>query len=276
MTYDLRELSQDDGSPQHLYEFTLNDKAWRYTSGTPATSAAQGYVDMIGFQWLELAISHAAIRQTGDSSSETMLITMPSDRPIPLMFNTTPPSSPIKLVIREYHRGDSEAAIKAVVEITSCNQPAPGKAELSGIMLAATLARNGLRLHYSRNCPHVLYDTQCRAERIPVTATVTEAGNGLIRADEFAARPPGFFDGGYLEWDDPVRGLERRAIEQHTGNTVLMFGTSDGINGGMEVQAFPGCNKTFAACSIKFNNSENYGGFPALPSKSPFDGDPVY
>lgn len=274
--FDQIEISQDDGKPQFLYHFQLNDKHWRYTSGMANPNAAQGYVDMDGERWYEQPISHSSVRQVGDTKSETCNVTMPNNLPIPAMFNTTPPSSAILLEIKCYHRGDSQVATVFVGEVVEVNQPTPNRADLGVRQLSASLQRNGLRLHYARLCPHTLYDVNCKAVRTPTAAVLTETGSGLIRATAFASRPDGYFDGGYLQWVDPIRGTERRAIEQHVGNTILLFGTDDGLSVGLAVEAFPGCNKTFATCDLKFNNSLNYGGFPAMPGKSPFDGEPVF
>jgi len=42
------------------------------------------------------------------------------------------------------------------------------------------------------------------------------------------------------------------------------------------VSAFPGCDKSIGICQAKFNNHQNYGGFPHTPTKNPFDGTPIY
>ncbi|MGP1665642.1 MAG: phage BR0599 family protein, partial [Rhodanobacter sp.] len=70
--------------------------------------------------------------------------------------------------------------------------------------------------------------------------------------------------------------LERRGIDEHLGKQLRLLGKSDGLLEGMDVKAYPGCQRTSAVCAAKYNNLLNYGGYPHLPGKSPFDGDPLY
>ena len=39
---------------------------------------------------------------------------------------------------------------------------------------------------------------------------------------------------------------------------------------GTEVLLTVGCDHSTATCAARFNNLDNYGGFPAIPSKNPF------
>jgi hypothetical protein len=49
-----------------------------------------------------------------------------------------------------------------------------------------------------------------------------------------------------------------------------------GLAIGDEVTVSPGCAHTQAVCNDVYSNGENYGGFPFMPRKNPFDGTPVY
>lgn len=271
MAYDVIEDSREGGSPQVLYHFELNDKNWRYTAGPERVNIDNKW-------WEPAAISDTGVKQKGEAVSDILNLTVPSTLDLVDFFARTPPSSPLHLTIRRYHIGDNESVVTYVGQVSTVNQNIPGQAIVSCNTLSATMDRKGLRLSWSRTCPHALYDKQCKADPavFAVAAVVTEVGAGTVTAEEFSTRPPGHFNGGYLEWIDPERGLERRAIEEHDGNQVLMFGASDGITPGLEVTAYPGCDRVANTCKLKFNNLANYGGIPSMPTKSPFDGDPVY
>lgn len=271
MAFSPIEQSKQSGAPQFLYEFALNDKRWRYTSST-ATETVDNQT------YLPIPISDSGVKQKGDPTSETLVVTMPSPVDIVRFFATTPPSSPVYLTIRSRHVGDVDAVVRYVGEVTNVNQPEPGRADLSCVTLSASMARNGLRLTWSRTCPHAVYDAGCRAAKaaFATQATLDTVGPGIVTSTTFATLPDNWFKGGFIEWLDPDRGLERRAIEEHIGNQLLMFGTSDGLTGGLDVIAYPGCDRTTLTCRDKFNNLANYGGCPSMPYTSPFDGNPVY
>ena len=44
---------------------------------------------------------------------------------------------------------------------------------------------------------------------------------------------------------------------------------------GSEITLYPSCDRTTTGCNL-FDNLPNYGGFPHLPGKSPFDGSQVF
>ena len=109
-----------------------------------------------------------------------------------------------------------------------------------------------------------------------VLATATLAENGHVKAPELNAYPWTYFPGGFIEWLDPDRGIERRTIEaQGPDGLIRLFGTGDGIEVGQQFTAYPGCAHNTDACKA-FGNLLNYGGIPDLAGKSPFDGDPVF
>ena len=134
--------------------------------------------------------------------------------------------------------------------------------------------RSGLRLTWSRTCPHIVYDGQCRASMATfgVAATIgSVSGNGFT----VSAAPNGtvgYFDGGMLAWDADGNGtMEYRAIESGSSTTAFtIFGRADGLSAGMNVTMYPGCNRTAQTCQDKFNNLVNYGGIEQMPGESPY------
>lgn len=84
-----------------------------------------------------------------------------------------------------------------------------------------------------------------------------------------------YFTGGYVQWSSEY-GIEQRGIERQLGNRLQLFGGVQGLTVGQNIKVFAGCNRTFTACQSKFNNTDNYGGSPHMPHKSPFDGTPIF
>ena len=44
-----------------------------------------------------------------------------------------------------------------------------------------------------------------------------------------------------------------------------------GLAPGAAVELVAGCDRTAATCQGRFGNIANFGGFPALPKRNPFD-----
>lgn len=271
MSYNIIETSNDNGRPVFLYEFRLLDKYWRYTS-------ADAKVSMLGSIWEPMGMSDDGIKQTGEAKTDALNLTMPNTCPVVGLFIGTPPGSPVTLIMRRFHLGDTDAAVCYVGEVTTINEGSPTVSTVTCATLSATMDRNGLRLAWSRGCPHALYDSQCRVnkEQFRVDATIKTVGAGTVVSDAFKARPDGYFAGGFIEWIDPKYGVERRGIELHVGDTITIFGTVDGLAGGYILKTYPGCPRTTEACDTIFNNLDNYGGCPTMPDRSPFDGNPIF
>jgi uncharacterized phage protein (TIGR02218 family) len=272
MTFTTIESSNEQGRPIFLYAFTLGAATWRYTS-------SDADVTLQGYKWTATAISDNGVKLSGEATADSLEITAPSTIAPAQMFLGTPPSQAIMVSIYHYHEGDTNAVLGYVGEVYQVNQPQPGTAIITCDTISASMQRDGLRLGWQRNCPYALYDElTCKADKAAhvkplVVVDIVDnqvSFNGLEGVDD------GTFDGGFIEWVHPSRGLEFRSIEKQTGSTCEMFGLADGLYYGLAVNAYPGCARTTADCVDKFDNLDNYGGVPDLPGKSPFDGDPVF
>ena len=281
MTVESRDLSNYDGEPVTLYEFwrrsvpTLTGVPvltyWRYTS------ADRNYT--LGSDlYTALAISDDGVRQAGDAASDQLTITMPASAAVPLLFVGSPPSDPIHGTIRRTHAGEADAFIVWTGLVGMVSRAEGIAASVVCNTLSATLDRTGLRLSWSRNCPHALYDTECRADPTGfyVTGTVSALTGAVVGASIFGSLPVGRLDGGFLEWIEADGHAERRGIVEHGGTNIRLLGTTDRITVGMTVYAFFGCNRTRAVCNAVFGNLVNFGGHAYMPDKSPFSGDLIF
>lgn len=233
---------------------------------------------MMGSVWEPTGITDDGIKQTGEAKTDALNITMPNSTGVVGLFIGTPPGQPVYATLRRFHYGDDEAVVCYVGEVTSVNMSSPTTSVISCATLTATMDRNGLRLSWSRGCPHSLYDRQCgvNKEQFRVDAVLKTVGAGTIVSDTYATKPDGYFAGGFIEWIDPSYGVERRGIEEHSGDTLTIFGTVDGLAGGYVLKTYPGCGRTTEACDTIFNNLDNFGGCPTMPDRSPFDGNPLF
>lgn len=271
MSYREYEESNYSGAPRILYEFRLGSNRWRYTN-------AQTTINVSGAIYRSISISHDEIAMSGEPNGESLTIQIAPGSEVARLFIGTPPSDTLSVVIRAQHRGDPDAVIIWSGIVKSGKRTSAAEFEIICNSLMSTLNRNGLRLSWGRSCPFALYDRSCKVvpSDYSVTGQVASMGGSVVRSNAFAAFPDRYFSGGFVAFVGEYGTTERRAVERHVGNTLTFMGNTDGISVGNMVTAYPGCDRITSTCQSKFNNLANYGGFPHLPNKSPFDGDPVF
>ena len=271
MTFDSLERSNYDAIKTVLYEFALGATArWRFASGTQN-------VTLLGNSYRALPISDSGIVQSGDTQNDDFTVTMPADTNFAQLFTGTPPSEPILLTVREINRGDDEAPVVWAGIVKNGKRTSLTTFDVICKTLTASLNRMGVRLAWGRGCPHALYDRACRVNKddfATAAQIVTLGGAGFTAA--IGALGDGYLSGGFVTFNRMAGVLDTRAIESHIGTRVNLLGASDGLAVGMWVTLYPGCDRVTSTCEAKFNNLSNYGGFPHLPTKNPFDNDPVF
>lgn len=272
MAFNDKEISTEDGSPISLYEFKWGNTYWRYTSGDREIE----YPDDVFYT--PISIKDDGVVQ-GGSSANDFTVTAQADIPITTLFAGTPPSETITLTVRRQHPGEADAPI--YLKGTVGNVKRKDLAEVLIIVrsLTATFKRTGLRLTWTRGCPHALYDSNCKVNReaFKVIATIT-AKAGVSITVNATGKPLGWFDGGYLSWEANEDGtLDRRPIDRGlTDKQFTLLGGTDRLEIGQEINLYPGCPLVKEVCDSKYDNLANYGGFDFMPGKSPFDGTPVF
>lgn len=69
-----------------------------------------------------------------------------------------------------------------------------------------------------------------------------------------------------------VDGGYRRTIVEHFGDQLrLQIPLPPGLYTSQRVSLFAGCDGTKEQCAQKFNNTKNFGGYPFIPIKNPFE-----
>lgn len=274
MSYDTYEVSNQDGAPISYYEIKWGNTVWRYTSADSDQTITIPVDGSVTFT--AIAISDSGMRQ-GGSSNNDLSVTVQSDIPLVDLFASTPPSDEIHLTVRRAHLGDLNPVIhwKGLVRNVKRDE-GNAQATIIGFALMALFEGDGLRLAWTRGCPHILYDGECRKdpETMKVETTITALdGNSITVASNGGHAAP-WFTGGYIEWTANGDGtLDRRGILSSASDTQLvLLGTTYRLSVGMAVKLYPGCDLTDETCDTKFNNLPNYGGCRQMTGKNPFDG----
>jgi len=129
-----------------------------------------------------------------------------------------------------------------------------------------SLKRIGLRRLYSRTCSHVLYSSACGATPISASTFVANAHGRRVELDGgVPAAVSGGLAGGWLQTPDGARHM---IVSEWPDSVELLSPAA--IEPGAEVLLTVGCDHSTATCAARFANLDNYGGFPAIPSKNPF------
>lgn len=276
MTYEAREISSFGGAPISYYEITWGNTVWRYTSAETDRILT---ILAVPQTFTAIAISDSGMVQ-GGSSNNDLTVTAPANIPLADLFQSTPPSDEIKLTLRRAHDGDPEAFIHWKGFVRNVKRSEDGTSiDIIGLSILAMFESQGLRLAWTRGCPHILYDSECRAnpeDFVVETEIISMTGNSITVADS-GGHDAGWFTGGYIEWEANDDGtLDRRGIMASTSATTLvLLGTTYRLEVGMTVRMYPGCDLTTQTCDEKFDNLENYGGIEQMTGKNPFDGNAI-
>jgi len=122
------------------------------------------------------------------------------------------------------------------------------------------------RYKYQSLCNHVLYDSFCTVDKnsFKQSGTVNGVDGNDIAVNGFTGSD---FTGGYVQ---NQAGNDYRMIIAHSGDTfTLLLPFRDIL--GETVTAFQGCDHSVSTCKTKFSNVPNFGGFPLVPGKNPFN-----
>ena len=261
MSWNQFEYSTNNGMPLTFYEFIRNDqKYYRYTN-------ADRDVEFNNMIWFSEAISNTGLSV---GSGNNLEITLPSASKVVRIFRGVPPTKPVVIKMYQLHENDNEFRVIWIGKIQEVKRESIEKARLITASVASSFERNGLRLTYGRSCPYALYDHNCQ-----IRQSNYKFANEIIALDgaNITVNPSnvmsGYFSGGYMEYYiDDIQEL--RGLKSHVGNSIGVLGGTQGLQKGMKINLYPGCDKTIKTCNEKFNNHLNYGGQPHIPGVSPF------
>ncbi|MFY1006072.1 phage BR0599 family protein [Pasteurella multocida] len=268
MSYSEKINSVSDAQPITLYQFILgeNEKIWRFCD-------ADKNIEVNNQKWLASSIS-----DTGRNTGDNVTITLPSNNPVALLYRSIAPSQTVKLMIMRLNWQDAEIRVVWVGTIIEAKRPDIHQTQLVSAGLSSTLDSVGLRLTWGRNCPYTLYDYDCKVnpKNFVIAGLVIQALTGTtITVGIPQDLPQGWFNAGFIEWqDDGVR--EVRAVTVHQNNQLTLMGGTQKLAVGTVIKVYPGCDGRASTCLKKFNNMLNFGGIPHMPNKSPYDGSRVF
>lgn len=260
------ETSVQDSRPVELYEFSYQGGNLRYTS-------ADRDIDYNSVLWRASPLSRSKINESSDITKASLTITGAPEWEVAELFDPAPPDDVVGLKLYRMQRRSGEFEVAWIGRVVGASWP-KDQSSLRCESIYTLMTQPGLRRIYSKNCPHLLYGARCQASELVFQQIITldtQEGRNLISAD-FATKPDGYYAGGKIVWEKQPGYFVRRGIRQHAGDTVIITHAMTGVPNGAILTALPGCNHTQEHCEPKFANGVNYGGFPGMKKKNPFDG----
>ena len=268
MSYLSIETSVQSGAPLFLYLFVCGDDQWRYTSAAEAVIYG-------GETWEPSAIEHGDIEQSNELARDEVPLTFPRTDSFASQFLGYPPDLVCSVTIFRKHRDDDEAAVYWKGRVSSSSTKG-NQITVECESIFTSMRRPGLRAKYQRNCLHILYTSPCGVNKadFAVVGTPSAVANNIITLSEAALQDDGYYLGGMLGYGDTLR-----LITAHSGESLTLAMPIPALNEAMAtapesvtVTIYPGCDGLRTTCNDRFNNLENFLGFPWIPSKNPFGG----
>jgi uncharacterized phage protein (TIGR02218 family) len=261
MSYDFTEKSRSDSQPIDCYLFELGDDSWFYTSAEETLSVT-GYAQPFAPATIIAERSeHGAEDQAGG-----IVLTVPRTFPCIADFVAYAPSSRLWVTLIQAHR-DALAEVKTpfrgpVVGV----EWADSSAKLTCQPITVDLGRMIPRISYARQCNWPLYSSGCgvyKATYAQAAEVITVSGV-VLSAAEFATHEDGYFNAGFVEWSG-----QRRFVVGHVDQVITLMSPFSGLEPGLTVTAYPGCDLTETMCLQRFNNLWRHFGVARVPDRNP-------
>lgn len=265
MTYATYETSLDRGTPIELYEFVQGQRKWHLVSAAdPVTLSSLVYIPS--------PVERSRVNQTTDTFKDGLSLTFPRDDPFASQFLGFAPEEVTTVTLRRGHYGDPDNQFIVYWKGRVAGAKTSGnEVQVECESVFTSIRRPGLRARFEYGCRHSLYSRGCGAQLVlyKLTGVVQALTGGVtITVLGSAANGNGYYTGGMLLTPDG----SSRFIISHTSDIVTLSRPIASLVGGMTVDLYPGCDHRRETCIAKFNNLNNFGGFPFIPAINPFDG----
>jgi len=140
------------------------------------------------------------------------------------------------------------------------------KIKVSNII--SILSNNIPKNNFSPGCSYDLYSKDCEILEEDRKITLINSDYTIDNNLTITLKNGTYtneFSGGFCIIDG-----QNNYIISHSINTVKFLYPIKNTIFNSDIFMFPGCDKTISSCRDKFNNLENFGGFPFVPKSDPF------
>ena len=263
MSYETAVNTEQQSNPIDLFYFVFSNA--NATTTAYAYTDADRDIDSNGIIYQRAVIKRDKFEKTDNAKKTRLQIKASQDLEVAQLFTNASPSGRMGVIIRQLEDNDGGVATLfrgTLVSVKFKKREATLICESGQI----ELLRQGLQRKYGASCPWVLYGPECGVDRSANSQAVTLIPGADVRtySINYSGTDANYFAGGILDV-----GGTRYLILSHNGTEIVLDQTPPEVI--TEGVAFAGCLKSANVCNNKFNNLENFGGFPFVPDKSPFE-----
>lgn len=130
---------------------------------------------------------------------------------------------------------------------------------------------------YERTCSAILGDIRCKIDTTSASysstgSVATTDGVYSFTTTSLSSFDDGFFGNGFITFTSGPNNLATREIKSDITTSgvrqiTLWEPLSETLSSSDTFSIVAGCNKSFETCRTKFNNIQNFRGFPHMPPK---------
>lgn len=265
MSYENLEQSVSSGQPVELYQFKQGVNYFCYTG-------ADREILLTPLSYQPISIERNSIKVNEDTFKSGISLTVHRSEKFAADLLLYSPDEPTTLTILRGHFGDNDYRTYWKGRVAGI-EASGNRLTIECESIFTSMKNPGLRAHFEYNCRHALYSGRCGAltssydVSLRVTNVVSPVTFDLLGA---AALGSGWFTGGMLRFASSYR-----FITSHSGDRITISRPLAGLDLGSDVSLFPGCDHSKETCKNKFNNIENFGGFPWVPLTNPMNGSSI-
>ena len=271
MTFIETETSKDKGEPYELYSFAYGpnpEDAYKYCNTVDTPPGQTGFTP--------IPIQRDAYKTSGKAERDTLNIRVPIESAIAQMILPYPPPYEVQVTIWAGHFDAGAPMVIWSGRILSNAFDSEGLVVLTCESTLVSLRRMGVRRRWQIGCPLVLYSQgtgQCNVDREEFKVerevlSVDLDGNPVFAAGWNQPFQKDQFKTGMIKWQSQY-GTEYRTIRAVWDDKIVFNGQLRGMEAGMIVTMYLGCNRRRADCDDVFDNIKNYGGDDWMPLTNP-------
>lgn len=228
-------------------------------------------------------LKRAVVEVKNELTKASLEITMSLDNPFAQRHLSTTVDSVVTLTIFQ----QTDATTNVVWKGRMIKVKPEGKSiKFVFESIFTSLRRFGLRARYQKACRHTIYQgtpgVGCGVDKATFAYEddVASLDGVTLTMTDLSLFPDGRFSGGMIETlDDNVF----RFVVAHTGNVLTLSRPYDHLQQLVDdaspalvaIKVYPACRNNMDDCLNLFDNLDNYGGFPWIPSRNPMGGESV-